>query len=183
MTCLELIERLIAPGARVAIEPNAYNFKVTLLEPGCDSQATIYNVPEDCIVIRLDDNVDVGKMFSGSFGECKRSDFILVAETQGTLVLVHIEMKKSRGSKADIMKQLRGSRCFTHYLQELGRVFGQHSDFLKDARHRFVSIKHSGPRKRRTRIDRDAGVHDCPENVLAISSPHRVEFSMISGGR
>lgn len=182
MECLELVDKMISPSARVSLEVNYRSFKVTLQEPACSSRATIFNVPQGAIVINLDENIEINRMFCGSFGECKRSDFIIIAMNGESLVVLHIEMKHTRGENADIRKQLHGSRCFVHYLQELGRVFGQQGEFLKDAKHRFVSIKHTGPRKRKTKINRVADTHDSPERALTISSPNHVEFSKICGG-
>ena len=182
MECFELVDRMIAPGARVSLEANYRKFKVTLQESACNSQATIFNVPQEAIVIKLDDSIEVNKMFSGSFGECKRSDFIIIAVNGPRLVILHVEMKHTRGDNAAVRKQLYGSHCFVRYLQELGRVFGQHQNFLKDAKHRFISIKHTGPRKRKTRFNRVADDHDSPERALVISSPNHVEFAKLCGG-
>ena len=172
---------MITPGARVALEANYDKHKVVLQEPGCDSQATIFNVPHDAVVINLDSNIDLNAMLSGSFGECKRSDFIIIAMHRERVIVIHVEMKHGRGDNADIRKQLYGSRCFIHYLQQLGKVFGQHQAFLDGAQHRFVSIKHTGPRKRKTRIDRGVNTHDCPERALRVSSPNHIEFAKLCG--
>jgi hypothetical protein len=182
MDCLELVDKMITHTARIELDMNYSRFKVTLKESACDSEATIFNVPEGAIVIKLDQSIDLNRVFRGAYGECKRSDFIIIAMKDGQLMILHIEMKHARGNNTDIKKQLHGSRCFMHYMQELGRVFGQHQEFLRSAQHRFVSIKHSGLQKRKTRISRVTDTHDTPDKVLTISSPHHVEFAKISGG-
>jgi hypothetical protein len=182
MNCFELIGRLIRPEARVSLLPNYKRFMVVLQEPSCNSVATIYSVPEDAIVVKLDENLEVGKLFSGSFGECKRSDFVVIVKMDSKIIFVHIEMKLTRSSASDIEHQLRGSQCFVHYMRELGKAFANHSSFLDQVTHRFVSIRRTGPRKRKTRIERVAGQNDSPERAMKISSPNHIEFLKICSG-
>lgn len=184
MTCYELVNRMIATCARVAMEPNNGSCKVTLTEPGCvNSTATIFGVPQRAVVFRLDENFVLERIFRGSFGECKRSDFVIVAEQADFIVIVYIEMKLTSASNSAVQKQLEGARCFVHYMQELGRTFGDYATFLQNAKHRFVSIKHTRSlRKRRTAISRTGDIHDCPQRALTISWPHHVEFGQLAGG-
>jgi hypothetical protein len=183
MTCFELVDKMLADGARVRPERYYGKFKVTLLEPGsADSAATIFDLPEDAIVIRLDESIDLARIFRGAYGECKRADFIIVAERGDSVVIVYIEMKRSSDKRVEIVRQLQGARCFVHYMQTLGKAFAKHRTFLDSAKHRFVSIKHTGRRKRRTETARTGAVHDSPESALAISWPHHVEFAQLAGG-
>jgi hypothetical protein len=182
MDCFKLIDRLIHPNARVSLTEQHGRFMVILQEPECKSEAKIFSVPEGAIVLKLDENLDVGRLFSGSFGECKRSDFLLIAEVYSKIIFVHIEMKLTRASAGDIAHQLRGSHCFVHYMRELGKAFASHGAFLNQAIHRFVSINQTGPRKRRTRIELATGLNDLPERAMKISSPHHIEFAKICSG-
>lgn len=182
MDCFELIGLLIRPEARILLTDNYGRSVAVLREPSCDSEATIYNVPDDAIVVKLDENLDLGRLFSGSFGECKRSDFLVITEKNSKIIFVHIEIKLTRANAGDIQHQLRGSYCFVHYLRELGKAFAKHNTFLIQARHRFVSIRHTGPRKRKTKIERATGQNDVPERAMKISSPYHIEFANICGG-
>lgn len=182
MECFELIQRLIHRDAVVDLGEVYGRPMVSLREPECESEAAIYNIPSDTIVVRLDGRFDVGRIFSGSYGECKRSDFILIAEHNAKIVFVHIEMKLTRGSNPEICHQLRGSHCFVFYMQEVGRMFAGHNTFLSQTVHRFVSIRNTGPRKRKTKIDRVVGQNDAPERAMKISSPRRIEFNQICNG-
>jgi hypothetical protein len=182
MNCFELIDRLIHPSDRVSLTEQYGRYMVILQEQECDSEAKIFSVPEGAIVLKLDENLDVGRLFSGSFGECKRSDFLLIAEVDPKIIFVHIEMKLTRGSAGDIAHQLRGSYCFVHYMKELGKAFASHGAFLNQEIHRFASIMYTGPRKRRTRIERATGQNDLPERAIKISSPHHIEFAKTYSG-
>lgn len=183
MHCFDLVDRMVTPKARVPLEPNYDRHKVTLTEPACaDSQATISNVPERAIVVRLDESLTLQRVFRGDLGECKRSDFLILAEVGSSLVIIHIEMKRAGGKNAQVVQQLEGSRCFVHYMQALGKAFGGHKTFLDNARHRFVSIRHARPQKRKTRIDRAGAAHDRPDQPMIVSSPNYVHFGKIAGG-
>lgn len=182
MECIELLDRMIQHTARISVEQHYRRFRIVLKEQSCNSEAMIYNVPQDAIVIRLDDNFNVNRLFNGSFGECKRSDFIIVAKKSGSLFILHIEMKLTKGTDSEITKQLCGSYCFLLYLQELGKVFGNHPEFLRVAKHRYISVRKTGPVKRKTKIERVTGTHDSPQKAMKISSPNHIEFAMICGG-
>jgi len=183
MTCFELVNQMVANCARAKLDPHQDNCKVTLTEPDCpDSEATIFGVPQRAVVICLDKNFVLERVFRGNHGECKRCDFIIVAEKSNSIVIVYIEMKLTRDSKGDIEKQLYGARCFVRYMQELGKTFTNHKVFLDDAEHRFVSIKHTGSRKNKTKFDRSVEIHDTPETAPVISWPHHVEFAQLAGG-
>jgi hypothetical protein len=182
MDCFELIGRLIRLEARISLTDNYGRSMAVLQEPGCTSEAVIYNVPNGAIVVKLDANLDIGKLFCGSYGECKRSDFLVIAEKDSKIIFLHIEMKLTRANAGDIEHQLRGSHCFVQYMREIGKAFAKHNTFLTQAVHRFVSIRHTGPRKRKTKIERSSGQNNLPERAMKISSPNHVEFANICGG-
>ena len=183
MHCFDLVDRMVTPNARVPLEPNYDRHKVTLTEPACaDAQATIFNVPERAIVVRLDESLTLQRVFRGDLGECKRSDFLILAERGPSLVIVHVEMKRAGGKHAEVVRQLEGSRCFVLYMQALGKAFSSHKTFLDDARHRFVSIRHARPQKRKTKITRAGATHDRPDRPMIVSGPNYVHFDKIAGG-
>jgi hypothetical protein len=72
--------------------------------------------PDRVIVIKLDEFFDVRTIFTGDKGECKRADFIIIANTTSEKVILCLEMKKSRDSNSSITKQLKGAECFVSYL-------------------------------------------------------------------
>jgi hypothetical protein len=181
MNCVELIGQLIHRDALVPVEPYNSRLKVVLREPESGSQAQIYNLPPDAIVFRLDERFEVERIFKGNSGECKRGDFILIATLHGTLFVIHLEMKRTKGSKPEIKQQLLGSWCFTHYMQEIGRRFWGHNLFLETAEHRYISLRGTDGKKRRTKLDSDTALHDSPDQPLTISSPNYIEFGRLCG--
>jgi hypothetical protein len=129
--------------------------------------------PDRVIVIKLDEFFDVRKIFTGNKGECKRADFIIIANTNSEKVILCLEMKKGRDSNPSITKQLKGAECFVSYCREIGRLFGNQPDFLQDYQYRFVSIKNISISKTTTSSRKSSQkneIHDQPEKMLKISA-------------
>ncbi len=182
--CFDLTDKMVQRKARMPLSKEHGKYRVELTEPGCaDSSVTIRHLPDRCIVIKLDSCVDLNAIFNGSLGECKRSDYVIVADHRGELVVVYIEMKRTKAAWKAVCQQLSGSHCFIQYMQTLGKTFGKQGDYLQGAKHRFVCYGHTGPRKRKTKITRQAAIHDTPEKALKIDNPNYVQFAMIAGGK
>ncbi|MCA2643646.1 MULTISPECIES: hypothetical protein [unclassified Microcystis] len=129
--------------------------------------------PDEVIVINLDEFFDVRKIFTGSKGECKRADFIIIANTTSEKVILCLEMKKGKKSNTWITKQLKGAKCFVSYCREIGRLFWNQPDFLRDYQYRFVSIKNISISKTTTssrKFSQKSEIHDQPEKMLKISA-------------
>ncbi|MFN6235827.1 hypothetical protein [Microcystis sp.] len=129
--------------------------------------------PDEVIVINLDEFFDVRKIFTGNKGECKRADFIIIANTTSEKVILCLEMKKSRDDNSSIIKQLKGAKCFVSYCREIGRLFWNQPDFLQDYQYRFVSIKNISISKTTTSSRKSSQkneIHDQPEKMLKISA-------------
>jgi hypothetical protein len=129
--------------------------------------------PDRVIVIKLDEFFHVRKIFTGNQGECKRADFIIIANTTSEKVILCLEMKKSRDDNSSIIKQLKGAKCFVSYCREIGRLFWNQPDFLRDYQYRFVSIKNISISKTNTsspKFSQKSEIHDQPEKMLKISA-------------
>lgn len=124
-------------------------------------------------MIKLDEFFDVRKIFTGSKGECKRADFIIIANTNSEKVILCLEIKKGRDSNPSITKQLKGAECFVSYCREIGRLFWNQPDFLQDYQYRFVSIKNISISKTSMssrKLSQKSEIHDQPEKMLKISA-------------
>lgn len=158
--------------------------KVTLIEPSKpESFVTICGLPEDTIVIKVDEFRSPESIFAGLRGECKRADFIVIANADDDRVIVYIEMKATKGHLNEIIQQLKGAQCFVSYCSQVGKSFWAERRFLDEYRHRFVSIGHTSIPKHPTRYTQPLGVHDCPENLLKIDWPHILQFNRLAGRR
>ncbi|NEQ99339.1 MAG: hypothetical protein F6K30_21970, partial [Cyanothece sp. SIO2G6] len=153
MSDIALLKEMIKEAATVSLKGN----KVTLEEPAVpDCSVTIQGMPDEdeVIVIKADAFQSPDTVFVGSQGECKRADFVIVADTGAKKVAICLELKKTKASEKEIIQQLKGAQCFVRYCQEIGKVFWGYPTFLKAYQYRFVSISHISIAKKKTCIDR-----------------------------
>lgn len=177
-----ILNKMIKDNAKISPEENYGKLKVKLTEPQHpDSSATIFGLPNDAIIIKVDAFKSPDTIFNCSNGECKRSDFVIIANTDNKKVIIHIEMKAAKGKKKKhIINQLKGANCFVAYCQKIGQEFWNKPDFLKDYNTRFVAIVHTRIGKSKTRAERKPCIHDSPENVL-IMPLHHLVFDHLAG--
>ena len=183
MPDIEILLEMIKDDAKLEVVNLNGKNQVTLIEPQNDKgSVVVFGLPDDIVVIRADSFKSPDTVFCGSKGECKRADFVIVANTGNKRVIVCIEMKAGRDSEKEIVQQLAGTRCFIAYCQAIGKTFWQRKDFLNDYVYRFVSIGHISIAKKQTRITRHVGSHDRPERMLKIAWPHHLQFNQLAGG-
>lgn len=178
-----ILHKMIKDNAKISPEETYSKLKVVLSEPQHpNSSATISGLPNNAITIKVDTFKSPDTIFNCSNGECKRSDFVIIADTGNKKVILHIEIKMTKGKKEkDTIKQLKGGNCFIAYCQKIGQEFWEKQDFLDGYNTRFVSIGHTSIAKQKTRMTRNSGVHDSPERMLKIDSPHHLQFNHLAG--
>ncbi len=187
MPDIDILHKMIKDKAKVSLVDNYGKKKVKLTEPQHpNSSVTIFGLPENVIVIKVDAFKSPDTVFAGSQGECKRADFVIVAETDKKKIILCIEMKAKKGPEKEIIQQLAGAQCFIAYCREIGRTFWEQRDFLKSKNCvcRFVSIGHTRIPKKKTRITRrQSEPHDRPDRMMKIDWPHNLQFKHLAGTR
>ncbi|TAN71941.1 MAG: hypothetical protein EPN14_11125 [Gallionella sp.] len=182
MSDLDILHQMIKDDAKVSLIDKHGKKSVLLSEPQHpDSSVTIAGMPDNAIIIKTDAFTPPKSVFNGSKGECKRADFVIVADTGNKKSIVCIEIKAKKASEKEIIQQLSGAKCFIVYCQAIGELFWKQQDFLAGYSFRFISIGHTSIPKRPTRINPLEGVHDHPERMLKISSSHRLQFDQLAG--
>ena len=182
MSDIDILHQMIRDAAKIPVHDEYDRKTVELTEPQHpDSKATISGLPDNVIVIKADAFKSPDTVFKGTQGECKRADFVIVADTGKKKVILCIEMKATKGSRREIIQQLTGAKCFVLYCQEIGRAFWESRHFLNGYAYRFVSIGHISIGKRKTRTTRSPGTHDRPDRMLKIDWPHHLEFKHLAG--
>lgn len=178
---------MIKDAAKVSLVDYYGKKQVKLEEPQFPGASiTIHGMPDNAVVIKADAFTSPGSVFKGLHGECKRADFVIIADGGSKKkVVICIEMKvmagKRMGTEKEIVQQLKGAQCFVAYCREIGRLFWNEPDFLNGFVYRFVSIGNISISKKRLRIDPSKNLHDRPEKMMKISSPHRLEFNHLAG--
>lgn len=190
LTDIAILKEMINKTATVSLEDDGYGKnkknkknKVILREPPpANYDVTIYGMPDDheVIIINADKFKSPDTVFKGNRGECKRADFVIVADTGKKKVILCIEMKATKGSEKEIILQLTGAQSFVAYCQVIGKAFWRQPKFLDKYQYRFVSIGHISIPKQRTRIERPTANHDCPERMLKIDWPHHLQFNHLT---
>ena len=179
---LDILRKLIRKEATVPpkINPNG-KAVVTLEEPGNSTSNNyslkITKLPEDIVIIKADEFSSPDKFFNGDKGECKRADFIIIAQDDNKNWILHIEMKSSAGSNLnnrEIVQQLKGAQCLVAYCRAIGRAFWQETKFLEEKNYQqcFVCITDIkiSMGKTPTRIPPKSALHNTPENKLRIKT-------------
>lgn len=181
MSDLKILKEMINETATVPLENRNNKHQVTLTEPPpANYSITIYGMPDDdeVIVIKADIFNSPKTVFKGNFGECKRADFVIIADTEKKKVILCIEMKGGKGgSEKEIIQQLKGAQCFVAYCREIGQLFRNKQDFLSGYMYRFLSITEISTAKQPTRTAKKIGNHDRPDRMLKISSPPYLKFN------
>ncbi|MEA5619995.1 hypothetical protein VB711_19410 [Cronbergia sp. UHCC 0137] len=159
MSDIAILKEMIQKNATVPLEDDLdRRNKVILKEPKPPNYyVTIRGMPDDdnVIIINADEFKSPDTIFNGKRGECKRADFIIIADTDNKKVIICIEMKAGKGgTMKDITAQLQGAKCFVAYCREIGQSFWDHPNFLQDYKLRFISITKI-TQKTTTRFDRE----------------------------
>ena len=187
MSDIAILKEMIKETATVPLEDHHNKKQVKLIEPDIPNCfVTIHGMPhhDEVIIIKADDFKSPDTVFTGSKGECKRADFVIVADTGKKKVIFCIEMKaKTRTStEKKIIEQLKGAKCFVAYCQKIGKEFWGQPKFLDSYVYRFVTIRNINLDKRSTR-EEITDTHVSPERMLKISSPKGLQFNRLIGGR
>lgn len=182
---IALLKEMMKNAATVPLEDDPYGKKwVTLIEPHHPKcSVTIYGMPDNAIVIRADVFPALKMVFANLKNECKRADFVIVADTGKQKVILCIEMKVkvTTSLESEIIQQLKGAQCFVAYCQAIGKVFWEQRNFLDTYDYRFVTIRNINIPKKQTSIQPIDMIHDRPERMLKINSPHHLQFNHLVG--
>ena len=184
-TDLDILNDMIMDSAKVDVEPKSDSDKasVTLKEPQSPtSEVTIYGLPRDAIVIKVDKFKSPDTILTEARDQRKRSDYIIVANKNDKRNILHIEIKTTKGKEKDIINQLKGSVCFVGYCKEIAKEFWRKNDFLSEFNPRFVSFtRTSSIDKKRTRINKKHNQNDTPERMMKLSYPNKPQFNQLVG--
>jgi hypothetical protein len=180
MSDAEILKAMLKDSAIVQLQVEYSKNIAVLTEPQVqDSTAKIHNIPDEAIIIKIDSFSAPKDIFRGDQGECKRADFVIISEEKKCIL--YIEIKRSKDSWEQIVKQLLGAECVIKYCREVGKSFWNNQDFLKNYKHRFISIGHTSIAKKKTQISKSTKIHDSPNVAMKINWPHHVEFNMLVG--
>lgn len=174
-----ILKELIKTTATVPVEKLYHRNVTRLSEPSASShEVVISGLPDDTLVIKVDHFTAPTTVFNGTKGENKRADFVIISDEKKKMIF--IEMKRTKDSPQEIMKQLKGAACFMSYCCAIGKNFWKNQTFLHGYQMRFISMGHVNIPKQATRISKPAIKHDTPENMMKIDWPTRLEYNRLA---
>jgi hypothetical protein len=177
----DILRQMIKPEALVTIAPSYSSFSVHLEEPQQpDSMVIIKGLPENVLILKVDKFPAPDTVFMGTKGECRRSDYLIIAEDSGRKRLLFIEMKRKKAPECEITEQFKGAVCFVAYCKEIAKQFFDCNDMFSGFEYRFVSFGHTSIPKRKTRFEKTAKTHDRPDKMLKVDWPNNLYFNQLS---
>jgi hypothetical protein len=176
----EMFKEEVTVSLKEELEGKRERRSVILYEPQGNYSIKINGMPksDEVIVIKADTFSGPREVFVGSKGECKRADFIIIADTSTEKIILYIEMKAGRDNAKSIINQLKGAHCFVTYCREIGQSFWNQHNFLKDYSCRFVSIQKISIAKKTTRPSTKT-IHDQPDKMLRLYHSANFQFNSL----
>jgi hypothetical protein len=192
MSDIAILKEMIKDTATVSLV-DCRNKKKVILEEKSEKKlgdknanytVKIIGLPDDSdvIVIKVDDcfKSPEGIFNCDNNNMCKRSDFVIIADTGTDKVIVCIEMKAGEPKNKKIREQLQGSQCFIRYCQEIGKSFWNQDNFLEDYEYRFVAIFNiCSSRKRSTAYKEREFLNDSPKTMMKVDSCTEIQFKKL----
>jgi hypothetical protein len=185
-----ILNLMIKEKAKVKLDESSSSGAKVILKEIDLNQVELYTLSllgmpdeDNAIVIKADIFDVFDRVFKGKNGECKRSDFIIIArldDRRKYVVYIELKARPTTSKENEIIQQLQGTQCFFTYCQELGKVFWQEKNFLNGYKPRFVSIRNIGLNKRPTR-EKARTLHDCPDRMLKLNSAKFIQFNQLIG--
>jgi hypothetical protein len=179
---IDTLRQMIKSNACVETTDIYSQLSVHLKEPQqSDSTVEIKGLPDEVIVIKVDTFPAPDSIFTGINGECRRADYVIIANEQDRKRILFIEMKRTKAPQNQIVEQFKGAACFIAYCKEVAKQFYNCSDLLSGYEFRYVSFGHTSIAKRKTRVERTAVQHNRPDRMMKIDWPNNLYFKHIAG--
>lgn len=145
-----------------------------LHETGADAklkQVDIFDVPENSVLLHLEQYEQPKSLFKGKKGERKRCDYVLVTAIGNRPLLLFIEMKSAKLETSELVRQFKGAECIMDYCDAALTRFHDQDRVLARCAKRFVIFYRPRLSKTRTRPVFPSKDNDSPEKALRYPAP------------
>ena len=170
---LQILQELIHPDAQI-LPTDHRRPQLILQETEAAKPYSVivrYSDKTEAIAVKADRFPVTKPFFANSRKECRRSDYLIFANTPQGNYIICLELKAGSANNTDIITQLKGSQCLAAYCCRIGQVFWNQADFLRDYQYRFVSLKKLTLSKSTSRPSSQSPArHDCPQTPLTFFS-------------
>jgi len=179
---IDILRQMIKHSAQVDTTTCYSSSVVRLEEPQQpDSIVEIKGLPENVIIIKVDKFPAPDTVFNGTNGECRRADYVIIADEAERKRILFIEMKRKKAPECEIVEQFKGAVCFIAYCKEIAKQYFNCTNMFADYEYRFVSFGHTSVAKRKTRYEKTAQMHNKPDKMLKVDWPNNQYFKHLSG--
>ena len=178
---IQILREMLNPDTQVALLSGQGRPSVQLTDSQSGMTVEIKGVPPNSIVIRAEDFENPLIIFTGSKGERKRADFVIVSNDENNRKWVICIETQEMDSKlaSHVTQQLKGAYCFISYCKCIGKSFWASDEFLDGYQYRFVSIVdiNFNRSRRQTQLFYSTGeLHNSPDEFLKISRSPTIYF-------
>lgn len=164
----EILNEMLKPGVLIPVPSSHSRAAVSLTDTISKTTVEIKGIPRGSVIINADFFQSPDSVFQGSKGECKRADFVIVAnESKKWIIFIETQTGNYK-ERTEVIAQLRGALCFVNYCKCIGKQFWLDEEFLDGYEYRFVSMAHTSVHKRRTRNIHRSTSHTRPERFLKL---------------
>lgn len=140
----KILSELIADNVIIPIVSSSSSSNEVILTENIDNTSysiKIKGLPKETFILKADEFLALLNFFKGLQGECKRADYIILTNIKNQKIAIFLELKSGNPDNKEIIDQLKGSFCLYKYLQKVGQIFCNYTDFLMDYEIKFAVIK------------------------------------------
>ncbi len=180
---IQILQEMLKPDTQVVLQSGQGNPSVKLTDTQSGTTVEVKGLPHDSIVIKADRFKGPFAVFNKDLENIrKRADFVIISNDEREKKwVICLETKGGNKTRAEVVAQLKGAKCFISYCKCIGKSFWESEEFLDGYEYRFASVvRLNDPRKRRTEpFYYTESLHDRPEVFLKISRIFSIHFSKL----
>lgn len=145
-----------------------------LKETGIDAKlkkVMIYDVPENTVLLKLDEYEQPHTLFKEGNGQRCRCDYVLITEIGTSKYIIFIEMKSKNFKNNNVIKQFKGAECLIDYCDSALNRFYDLNDKLKHYKKRFVLFYKSTSVRKSPSRQPSSNRNSTPDSMLKYPNP------------
>ena len=182
MSNLDILNQLLAEDLIETICTIKGRRAARLKETGHDAKLKkidLMDIPENAILIKLDNTREPLTLFKGDKGECKRCDYILFIEKNNDKKIIFIELKSFVLSNSDILKKFKSSQCLIDYCDSVLKRFFNKENLLSSYRKSFILFYHRSVRKNKSRQPISINKINVDGDYIRYANPESISINIL----
>ncbi|MCG6553098.1 MAG: hypothetical protein L7F77_12300 [Candidatus Magnetominusculus sp. LBB02] len=99
---------------------------------------TLLGIPDDTIVIKLDEYIGEVNLFKHNRGLLRRCDYVIFSKTKDKDIIVFIELKSFKPKNEEIIQKFKSSLCIVDYCKAILKHFYNDTNPLDSFTNHFI---------------------------------------------